>query len=250
MNMPKIPKDFKDYVSHWTMTPKFLRIAGYLSILSFILNPICWIAFISFITNSGRMILFYSIDFSIVLGFALCFFKYFEHDYQIKKASDNHMLNVVVNNVDAGQISEKDYENILKKNFENESLYFQQMMSIGKTLKNFFFNFLWSVPFIAFWGLVIIGLSDSQSIDTFKHTLETASSSDIHHFVTSSFECFTVFYTMTALVMAFLSPKKYGFQNKFEDQISIEVRKALKICAEGDVYITRKIIFEPDQATL
>lgn len=145
---------------------------------------------------------------------------------------------VKVNEIEVGEISDADYARIRRGVFFDSRLYVAQLINVIGCAYRAINSMIWALPVLAFWGAAGCYFFAPESFAEALHTLQAVTREEVVASIPAVFNILV----MTIFLYLFLSMaigKVYGFVNRFDEAVAIEVRKFIKCPSEGSITLSR-----------
>lgn len=146
---------------------------------------------------------------------------------------------VRMNDVIAGQISDRELADIQSNVAGDWRVWFSQLVNVLGVPVAIIDKLLVAVPAIAFWVILAFALTDPTTLIQTLTAIRNASPAGIQHAVASALTTLSVLGFMLYMFTWLLQGYTFGLRNVASDEFGQRLRRRLKISATGELQIAR-----------
>lgn len=146
-----------------------------------------------------------------------------------------------VNEVHVGTLSDAEYSKIKRLVLRDPRLYFAQVLNLGWVAFKAFDTFVLGIPMLAFWGLIALAYFAPESHGEILSTLQQGPDA-IRGFVNRYMELLIEVWFIALLAQGVVRGRVPGFTNVFALATTRQLRRQLRVAAEGDVILHRQVV--------
>lgn len=157
------------------------------------------------------------------------------------QAPSSATYDAYVNEVFVGELSDDDYSRIKRQVLRDTRLYFAQVLNLGWVAFKAFDTFVLGIPMLAFWGLIALAYFAPESYGEILSTLQQGPDA-IRGFVNRYMELLIEVWFIALLAQGVVRGRVPGFTNAFALATTRQLRRQLRVAAEGDVILHRQVV--------
>ncbi len=149
--------------------------------------------------------------------------------------------NAYVNHVFVGTLSDTDHSAIMRQVLRDPRIYIAQLMNVGRIVITLLNLFIESVPILAFWSFLGLAYFEPEMFNTVLTVIQQGPVA-IRETIEKYFSLLIMLWMMTMMVIAMISIRTVGFQNKFYEAYTRLLRQKLQVAAEGNVFLESNLM--------